>query len=203
MDQPALHEYAERLRAAIVRRLNLEPNDTLASYPAYAFGVTGFDGGMPDGQAARILLDDDTGFTFRAGPLRDHREIVFGAEEPLPGITTMKRHGDYSLHCDTEADFRRRVFIKSVRCTNPTRAGTDITAYSALDLVDRKLTWSFWRPLDETLTAFGMRFSYDIGFGQDVENLRPERHITIAKGRLSATITSSHAGLQGILPERK
>lgn len=214
MDQSKLAKYAERLRGDIVsylRRVREGRGATSESLAdeAELFVISNNPQWQPrrtaSENAATELLEDNTEFHFREHGDLGGKEVslLSTSKDIADGIITMTRHGEISQQIELSADFARRMFAKRVLCRNPARIGSDVAALSSWDLVGRKLTWDQGVSSDLTwaLVSFGIRFSYDNGFGQNGGRLPSGREITIG-GQEVVEVTADHVGLASVLSTR-
>lgn len=210
MDQPAVAKYADRVRADIVRYLReVRENRKYTSDDLHdedlEFVLTSsrdkWKPGDADGEerAKYELLDDHTSFEFSQKDDKEAKELIFSSVPASyqEAIVTMPRKGSIKQKIELRADFKRRVFIKDVRCDNPVRTGNDTLAMSALDLVGRTLAWK--SPVDPhpiwQLKAFALKFP------NDYDDSQSRRYITIAQGVGSLTITASDVGLTKVFAD--
>ncbi|TPI60958.1 hypothetical protein FJ420_31055 [Mesorhizobium sp. B3-1-3] len=206
MDQPVLKAYSERLQEDIVqylrnsRSVSKSTSDDLANEDI-DFVISNAPEWLPtqaeQEQKAQALVEDNTAFVFLNPDQTNTLELKFlstsaGIQDV---IVTMPKRGDIKQHIELQADYKRRVFIKAVRCENPVRTGSDITSFSALDLVGRTVSWQdgVVTNLKWTLASLALRFSYDYGFGQNFNQLPAGRDIAITPS--GSVITAQNVGL--------
>jgi hypothetical protein len=209
MEQPMLAGYTERVRKDIVVMLRGdregrghtsddlrdEDVDFVLSNPG-----SNLRPGTAKGEelAASLLLADDVRFTFAAHG--EGEKITFTSVDPGTAdiIVKLPGKGELKQKIQLAADFKRMVFIKEVQCDNPMRNG-DRLAVSAVDLVDRKMSWDPFlmrgdgRKPEWNLTSFAIRFQNenDGGFFQNVVLIEPNR--------MSLEVTPQLLGLRGVL----
>lgn len=206
MDQPPLSAYIERLEKEITesfRESRGDPNFTLEEIAVdHTFIITHKPEWKPTGSserdAARHLLQDNTAFTLSTAKKLGKEALIFlsTSKDTADALKTMKPIGEIFQQIDLQADFGRRVLIKSVICRNPVRTGGDIAPIGAWDLVGRKLTWSHFGVSDLSweLISLGFRFSYDNSFEQNHATL-PNSRVIKTEGRDSVIIKAEHIGL--------
>ena len=210
MDQPELKVYSDRLQKDIVKFLrnsrgNRAPTSDDLANEDVEFIISNTQSWLPteteDERNARDLAEDNTVFVFASSRQKDGGELRFMSTSPgiQDAIVTMPRHGDIKQHIELRADYKRRVFTKIVRCESPVRTGSDITSFSALDLIGRTLTWEdgVVTNLKWGLVSLALRFSYDYGFGQNFNELPPGRAIKITPS--SAVVEADDVGLETLI----
>ncbi|TIS45804.1 hypothetical protein [Mesorhizobium sp.] len=204
MDQPELKAYSERLQKDIVQYLRNSRGDNKSTSDDLAnedmdFIISNAPEWMPTQaeQEAQALVEDNTAFVFLNTDQTNTSKLRFlSTSAGIQGvIVTMPKRGDIKQHIELQADYKRRVFIKVVRCENPVRTGEDITSFSALDLVGRTVSWKdgVVTNLKWTLASLALRFSYDYGFGQSFNQLPAGRDIAITPS--GSVITAQNVGL--------
>jgi hypothetical protein len=214
MDQPKLKDYTRRVQSDIVAYLRNAregrgaTSDNLAD-EKMLFVISNARDWQPKDDpaesAAQAMLGDGTIFKFRDLSVNDDRSVRFLSGPPgLQGVVVMmKKQGDLVQKVELSADFQKRMFIKLVQCRNPIRSGSDVTAFSALDLVGRELTWEegVTTNLTWNLVTFGLRFSYDYGFSQNYTQLPIGRQIEI-HGNKAVKIVADNVGLASALGQK-
>ncbi|MER9183708.1 hypothetical protein [Mesorhizobium sp. M0767] len=208
MDQPQLKAYAERLQKDVVKYLrhsrgnDASTSDDLANEDV-EFNISNSPEWLPtqEESSARDLMEDNTAFVL-VSPDQDKTAVLrfmSTSADIQDAIVTMPKHGDIKQHIELRADYKRRIFTKVVRCENPVRTGSDITSFSALDLIGKTVSWEdgVVTNLKWTLVSLALRFSYDYGFGQNFNQLPPGRDIMIKPS--GAVIEAEDVGLEFLL----
>lgn len=67
-----------------------------------------------------------------------------------------------SVEFQVYVNFAKRTFTKFVHSKKPKRIGNDNLAISSIDLIDRKIKWSFRTLLISKLNRIGFKFKYDL-----------------------------------------
>jgi hypothetical protein len=203
MDQPALQGYADRVRDDIYRYLVEAREGRGVTSPDLRgeeglFILTNREDWKPrtsadERGASAALLQDETRFSFNELEGADTSDIRFSCIPPhlADAFVTLPQKGPTSQQVELAADFQRRVFIKEVRCVNPIRTGRDVPAMSALDLVDRELTWApFSSPHPRwTLQKIALRFA------NEYENPPQARYFEVPNSTSSFRVTSAFVGV--------
>lgn len=209
MDQPNLKQYAERVRSDIVAHLRKArqgrgaTSDDLADEDII-FMISNVKDWQPQDneqeRAGRWLMEDGTSFYFEAGgPEKRILKLTAGPPSIEGNVVAMPRRGDLVQKIELAADYKKRIFLKSVVTRNPIRSGSDVSAFSALDLIDRHLTWKEGAVTNLTwrLGSFAMRFSYDYGFSQNYLQLPSKR--TIEFSGQAIVVTADNVGLADVV----
>jgi hypothetical protein len=205
MKDPALSSYAVRLQKAIADNFRshgkaaLLNNDGVPTENGWKLNMDSFpkDFGpgtnAGDGNAAKILEQDDTGFLFvnpKPGPT-----IEFLSCDPnvADAIEKFPSEQKISQTITGWPSYKRRVFVKHVVVKNAVRLGDDTFARGAVDLVGRIMTWRSHSDVPSgQLTKFSLRFPFDY----DIDSQFFTRMTSVSQGPSQIFITGEMVGLQ-------
>ncbi len=198
MDQPALQRYMARLEAAITatfrdskRKLAGETFIDLMEHPEW---LPVRDGA--EHEAWLALMTDATSFSFDAGA-RDSDIILSSLPRATGTVMNALSPGErIAQKIELSANFGRRVLTIHVRCDFAVRSGGDVTAVSAVDLIDRQLAALRDRDADAVsrVTRVALKFRYDY----DARPTR-SRYIALPSDGSTARVTPTHVGLHQVL----
>jgi hypothetical protein len=217
MDTPALASYSARLQAGLVAylrkmRQDRKPTSDDLHDEDITFVINNFSNDpelrslMPssnEGAANIVLLQDDTVFhIFGKNDKGDIAKlpatITFFCTDPdlAAHIEKLPSHGDVSQVITLNADFKLRMFVKEVRCKNLVRLKPNQTANSALDLVDRELSWDPTVRTGDTVTA-GTLLTIAIIF--PFQSQDSPHNITVEKNQTQLSLTPQDLGLEALV----
>ncbi len=204
MDQPALSRYVARIQKSIAAKLRARrtdgkpvPDDLRGEYVDImeeADWLPVADG--PEHPAYRTLLTETASFTFLDD--RAANDIQFSTFPSGTQVLSALSSGDRMVQkIRLAVDFRRRVITKIVRCDFAVRSGADVSAVSAIDLIDRRLSAprdASQADVDSRVTRVALKFRYDY----DLTPTR-ERYIMLPADGSAVRVTPVHVGLAASL----
>ena len=113
-------------------------------------------------------------------------------------IVTLPSFGKVEQAIDLYADFRRRAFIKHVRCINLPRLGPNSTAKSTLDFIGRQFSWTSAEVGLATGTLTKIAFVFP--FSPTADDFE-QPYIKITDGQTSTIFTARQLGFDQLLSE--
>ncbi len=153
MDQPAFAVYLKRITSGSTQsKLSVgDPSRFFTDDAVYL--EKGQMPGTLNGEevAENALVFAEMRFNFTDGTASSQvPEIEY---DSMPDYRTQQVHDAYATHPESKwptkrsiqlwADFHNRVFVEEVTCENPLRFGSDLLAFSRVDLVGKTLRWEF------------------------------------------------------------
>ncbi len=219
MDDPALSSFATRFQEAEVAYFNPMPREHPVSNDLKEFDALFIVWGVQHA-GPQVLPGDNSGEVIAKKTLLSDSTMMILSEEPINrnidnfpittirflsmapqeqgSIVTLPSFGKVEQAIEVYADFRKRVFIKRVRCKNLSRLGPNSTARSALDLIGRYFSWES----SEVGLSQGALTKIAFGFPFSPTDAQDQQYITMPNQQVPLLLTAQQLGFAQLLSKQ-
>lgn len=199
MDQKGLEEYMERIKKLVLNELDKKSNKPglkLNNIIIRAIDTSWFPSKDENEATARRFLSYDyaTNFIFKSD--KGNELIFISYQDETVKNLFIGKSSVHKLNQNVQLsfDFPRKIIIQRIQCENPVRGDDDdITAISAIDLINRDLSWEYDNitGIKSRISRIGIKLSNDFDYRQGFH-----RFFNIPENATSIKITPSHLGLE-------